>query len=191
MRILLVVSLGFGLMALSGCAGGQGNKIAMTVVEQIDVQQYLGKWHQIAALPAWFQEDCVGNVTADYSAGDESQINVVNSCDESDGRRKVADGQARFQTSNSVGKLDVTFVNLLGGWIWAFGGNYWIIGLDDGYQWAVIGEPSRQFGWILSRTKTLDDETLRLIKTIVLRENYDPCDFIFSTPQRQGRLCNI
>lgn len=36
-----------------------------------------------------------------------------------------------------------------------FWGDYWVIGLDDEYQWAVIGTPDRACGWILARTPTL------------------------------------
>ena len=31
-------------------------------------------------------------------------------------------------------------------------GDYWIIGLGPEYTWAVVGTPSREYLWILSRT---------------------------------------
>jgi hypothetical protein len=45
-------------------------------------------------------------------------------------------------------KLKVTF-------FWPFYGDYWIIGLDPEYRRAVVGEPSRKYLWILSRTPKL------------------------------------
>ncbi|MBY0574915.1 MAG: lipocalin family protein, partial [Undibacterium sp.] len=37
-----------------------------------------------------------------------------------------------------------------------FYGNYWVLDLDADYQWVLVGEPSRKYGWILSRTPSLD-----------------------------------
>ncbi|WP_375723727.1 lipocalin family protein [Arcobacter sp. KX21116] len=44
-----------------------------------------------------------------------------------------------------------------------FYGNYWVLMLDKDYKYALIGEPSREYLWILSRTKKLDKETLNKI----------------------------
>jgi apolipoprotein D and lipocalin family protein len=41
-----------------------------------------------------------------------------------------------------------------------FYGDYWIIDLGQNYEYAVVGHPTRQYLWILSRTPTLDATTL-------------------------------
>jgi apolipoprotein D and lipocalin family protein len=191
MRKFSPLSLGLFLIVLSACSSDADKGSSMTSVDQFEVQRYLGKWHQIAAVPAWFQRDCVASVTAEYAAMENGHIEVVNSCDEIDGSRKIANGQARFQGIDTVGKLDVTFASLLGAWLWPIGGNYWIIGLDDNYQWSIVGEPTREYGWILSRSDTMTLETLSHITTILRREKYDPCNFVLSTPDLQGRLCDL
>jgi len=56
-------------------------------------------------------------------------------------------------------KLKVSFFSLFG--FWLFAGHYWIIDLDPEYQYAVIGHPSRNLGWILSRTPKLPEEVLQ------------------------------
>jgi apolipoprotein D and lipocalin family protein len=58
-------------------------------------------------------------------------------------------------------------------------GDYWIIGLDENYQWAVIGTPSRKYGWILSRTPELNSEALDRIFSILKQNGYNPEDFEF------------
>jgi lipocalin len=35
--------------------------------------------------------------------------------------------------------------------------HYWIIDLGANYEYAVVGHPSRDYLWILSRTRTMDD----------------------------------
>ena len=50
---------------------------------------------------------------------------------------------------------------------WPFKGNYWIIDLAEDYSYAVVGDPSRKYLWILSRTPAMDpalyDEIVRRI----------------------------
>ncbi len=162
----------------------------MNTVVGFDVQRYLGAWHQVAAIPAWFQSDCAARTTARYAAGKDGLIEVMNSCDTADGTRKEAEARARFPAGPSEAKLEVTFVEVLGFWVWPAAGNYWIIGLDPEYRWSVVGQPSREFAWVLARSPTLDPGTLREIGRILERESYDTCALVLTMPERQGRLCD-
>jgi uncharacterized surface protein with fasciclin (FAS1) repeats/lipocalin len=117
----------------------------MHTVTGFDLQRYLGEWHQVAAIPAWFQSDCATNTRANYALGDDGLMEVLNSCETADGSINQAEARARFLASDSHGKLEVTFVEVLGAWVWPAAGDYWIIGLDTDYQWSVVGEPSREF----------------------------------------------
>lgn len=163
----------------------------MSTVTGFDLQRYLGEWHQVAAIPAWFQSDCATNTRANYSLGDDGLMEVLNSCQTADGSINQAEARARFLASDSDGKLEVTFVEVLGAWVWPAAGDYWIIGLDTDYQWSVVGEPSREFAWVLARSQTLDTQTLRNIRQILEREAYDSCALLLTTPDQQGRLCDV
>jgi len=57
---------------------------------------------------------------------------------------------------------------------WPFKGNYWIIDLNPDYQWAVVGEPSRKYLWILSRTPTMDGAIYQEILERLTQKGYDP-----------------
>ena len=35
-------------------------------------------------------------------------------------------------------------------------GAYWVIAICDEYKWAVVGQPERKRGWILSRTPQIE-----------------------------------
>ena len=35
-------------------------------------------------------------------------------------------------------------------------GPYWVIAICDEYKWAVVGQPERKRGWILSRTPKIE-----------------------------------
>jgi len=177
---------------LAGLVGGCSSEVAtpLETVSNFDVSRYLGRWHQVAAIPAWFQRDCVANTMANYTLGEDGLIEVVNSCETADGTRKRAEARARFMNKGSDGRLEVTFVELLGFWVWLAAGDYWIIGLDPDYQWSIVGQPSREFAWILARSESLDRQTLQEIQKILRRAAYDPCDLLLTTSELQGRLCD-
>jgi apolipoprotein D and lipocalin family protein len=184
----LVAAVLFGIL-LTGCSSEP--KAPMRTVSNFEVERYLGQWHQVAAIPAWFQSDCVAHTAADYAMGEDGLIEVVNSCETAGGTRKNAEARARFLGDPSDGKLEVTFVEVAGLWLWPAAGDYWIIDLDLEYRWAVVGQPSREFAWILARSRTLDAETLRDIQHILEREAYDTCDLLLTAPNQQGRLCDV
>ena len=57
---------------------------------------------------------------------------------------------------------------------WPFRGDYWIIELDRDYRFAVVGSPSREYLWILSRTPTLDEAVYRELLTRIEQKGFDP-----------------
>jgi len=65
---------------------------------------------------------------------------------------------------------------------WPFEGDYWIIGLDPDYEWAVVGEPRRRFLWILSRTPAMRADVYADIVANLPDRLYDP-DRLVRTPQ--------
>ena len=180
--------LAAGLL-LTACASG-GDR-SMDTVSGFEVDRYLGEWHQVAAIPVWFQRNCVANTTATYGPGEDDLIAVTNRCEMADGVLDEAEGRARFQGDPSEGKLEVTFVDVFGEWIWATGGDYWILGLDPDYRWSVVGHPSREYGWILARTPTLDPATLATVDGILKDEGYDTCTLMMSTPDQTAPLCEV
>ncbi len=150
------------------CVGTSKSESPLTIVDSVDLQRYLGKWYEIASYPAWFQKDCTGS-TADYSLLPDGKIEVINRCrkDSLDGPLKESKGKAEVVDTATNAKLKVWF-------FWPFKGNYWIIDLDPDYQWAVVGEPSRKYLWILSRTPTMDEAVYQGIIERLSQKGYDP-----------------
>jgi apolipoprotein D and lipocalin family protein len=148
----------------------------LTTVPSVDLNRYVGQWYEIARYPNRFQKQCAGDVTATYTAIGDSKIEVLNSCRNKDGRNEIAKGKARVADPNSKARLRVTF-------FWPFYGDYWIIGLDPEYRWAVVGEPSRKYLWILSRSPQMDESDYRRAVSIVREKGYDPSKLVL-TPQR-------
>ena len=155
-------------------------------VASVDLQKYLGRWFEVAAIPQSFQKDCYKNTTADYEIEAETDyIVVLNSCDQTDGTTVVVEGRARVVPVKSKAQLEVTFVKL-GDWIFAAGGDYWIIGLDKNYRWAVVGHPTHDYAWILSRSPNISRRHLKQAAAILEKNGYNLCDLKIS-PQDEGR----
>ena len=128
-------------LALAACSEGDP---PLATVSDFDPQRYLGTWHEIAAIPAWFQRQCVRDTTATYApAPDPGQIAVDNSCRRADGSLDTALGRARFTAPEQEGRLEVAFFQVGGQWLWPIAGDYDVIALDPDYRWSLVGHPSR------------------------------------------------
>ena len=145
----------------------------------VDLNRYLGKWYEVASIPQSFQKQCVANTTAEYSLADNGLIKVFNSCTKIDNSISGAEARARIIDTQSYSKLKVTFVKLFD-WVFAFGGNYWILDVDSGYNVALVGDPSRNYAWILSRYPTLSTaQWIEAEKTFKI-QGYDTCKILTS-----------
>jgi apolipoprotein D and lipocalin family protein len=153
---------------------------AVQPVAAVDVERFLGSWFEIARIPAWFQNRCVKATTAQYQLRRDGRITVINRCVTRRGDIDQAEGLARVLDPTTTTRLQVSFVSLLG---WRpFWGDYWIIGLDPDYRWLVVGDPKRQYGWILSRSSVLEPALLEAAFLSLQRNGYARERFVL-TPQ--------
>ena len=155
---------------------------SLVTVNQVDLSKYTGLWYEIAKIPNSFQGQCAYGTTAEYKLLEDGEIQVINKCFKSDGEPDVAEGLAKVVDKKTNSKLEVSFFSILG--FRPFWGDYWIIGLDDNYQWAVVGSPNRKYGWVLSRTPSLPDETMQKIFSILKEQHYNPDSFEMSPQQK-------
>lgn len=144
-------------------------------VNSVDLQKYTGLWYEIAKIPNSFQRSCACNTTATYKIREDGRIDVINRCTEKDGSVNEAKGIAKVADTKTNSKLKVSFVRIFG--FSLFWGDYWIIGLDKDYRYALVGSPDRKYGWILSRTSKLSQDDLNYIFGILRNQGYNPKDF--------------
>ncbi len=135
---------------------------AITTVPRVDVARYMGTWYEIARLPQSFQRMC-GATRVIYTLREDGKVDVQNMCQDKDDKNKLhqAHGTAFVTESETNSKLKVSFVPFLQRWGF-FAGNYWVIGLDEtNYTWAMVGEGTGKYLWILSRTPTMTPEFIQ------------------------------
>ena len=172
MRFTVIIA---HLVALAGCATTSTQRLelpALEAVERVDLDRYVGTWFEIANFPQRFQRGCTGT-TATYTVRSDGDIDVLNQCREGslDGDLRSGLGRARVMDRKTNAKLQVSFFR-------PFWGDYWIIDLDDDYQYAVVGHPSRDYLWILSRTPTMAETTYRSILGRLVNLGYDTSQLV-------------
>ena len=153
-------------------------------VKSVDLKRYVGRWYEIAKIPNRFQRKCSRGTTAQYALLPDGRIEVINRCIKKDGETITARGVAKVVDLQSNARLKVSFVKLLG--FNLFWGDYWIIGLDENYEFAIVGTPGRKYGWILSRSPQMSPAKLEQAWQILKQQGYRPEDFVM-TPQTTGK----
>jgi apolipoprotein D and lipocalin family protein len=151
MRLKWPLLITGGLVLTRLVAQWQAPAPPLRTVAFVDLQRYAGVWYEIARLPNRFEQDCAANITATYTLRADGQVDVLNQCQTRSGQVKRSAGRARVVDPATNAKLKVTF-------FWPFAGDYWILELGPQYEYAVIGEPKRDYLWILSRNPQMQDE---------------------------------
>ena len=141
------------LMPMACMAGSQVKSIS-----DFDVSRYMGSWYEIAKLPNWFQRKCVQGTQARYKVLGPAQIEVNNKCITASGEEIQAIGLARPNGSGLPAQLEVRFAPEWTAWLPMVWGAYWVLDLDADYQLAAVGDPSKSYLWILSRTPVVSAE---------------------------------
>ncbi len=138
---------------------------SVLAVPAVDLARYAGRWYEIAAFPMFFQRQCVGDTTAEYALRPDGDISVRNRCRTEDGFDE-ATARAWAVEGSGNARLKVQF-------FWPFRADYWVIGLDADYRWAVVGNPERKYLWILSRTPVLPAPALEAALASARAQGYD------------------
>jgi apolipoprotein D and lipocalin family protein len=163
------------------------------VVPSVDLNRYMGQWVEVAAIPQFFQRKCVRDTSASYTIVDTGTVQVLNRCTTESGEAILAEGRAVVREFTTNAKLSVTFLRFLGLWQYWASGDYWVIGLDPNYEWAVVGHPTRQYGWVLSRTPSLSAEKWNAVDAVLIANGYDHCTLLISlqtgSTEKKRPLC--
>ncbi|PKA62184.1 hypothetical protein AXF42_Ash015068 [Apostasia shenzhenica] len=163
--------------------GNGESKRTMSVVRGLDLRRYAGRWYEIASIPSFFQPRDGVNTRATYAVNaDGSTVHVLNET-WSGGKRVAIEGAAyKADPSSDEAKFKVKFFVPPFLPIIPVVGNYWVLCLDEDYQFALIGEPTRQYLWILCRQTRMDDATYNELLDKAEEEGYDVTK-LHKTPQ--------
>jgi len=136
------------------------------VVKPFDINNYLGKWYEIARMDFRFERN-LNNTTANYSLNENGSIKVDNQ-----GYNYVkkewaqAIGKAKPAGQSDEARLKVSFFG-------PFYSGYNVIALDKDYQYALIAGENLKYLWILSRETSVPDEVKSSYLKIAQDLGYD------------------
>ncbi len=157
----------------------------LTTVASVDLPRYQGTWYQLALVPNRFQAQCVANTRATYALQADGTVRVTNQCRMANGQESEAIGQARPAASATVKQgqlvppqLEVRFAPQWLSWLPMVWGDYWVIQLAADYRYVVVGEPKREFLWVLARSTSLTDADWMAINTRLKEQGYDPARLV-------------
>jgi apolipoprotein D and lipocalin family protein len=158
------------LFILSGCVGLPPG---VQPVSNFELNNYLGKWYEVARLDHSFERG-LNQVSAKYSLREDGGVNVLNRGFSSEKDAwKEALGKAYFVNEPSEGYLKVSFFG-------PFYGSYIIFELDkDNYQYAFISGPDTDYLWLLSRTPSVKPEVMKKFISMSEALGFDTSKLIF------------
>ena len=153
MKLMNKLKFVFLILPLLVSCGGTPDGIE--VVDDFELNRYLGTWYEIARLDHRFERG-LSSVSANYSMREDGGVKVLNKgVDTDSGEWEEAIGKAYFIGDSDVGQLKVSFFG-------PFYGGYNIVELDKvGYEYSMVVGPSKKYLWILARDPDLDPEVVK------------------------------
>ena len=160
-----MITLSVLLCLLAGCG-----KLTVdnSVVNDFDLNRFLGDWYEIARYDHRFERG-MDHTHANYVLREDGKVDVLNTGIKA-GKPSQAKGVAK--QTDTPGLLRVSF--------WGpFYSDYRVMMIDDDYQYALIGSGSDDYLWILSRTPQLSPDTKARILAEAQRRGYDTSKLIW------------
>ena len=138
------------------------------VVQNIDINKFMGKWYVISLVPNFVEKGCY-NSSDTYELNDDGTIGITYNAIK-DGKNRVIK-QRGFVDKSESGRWEIKFLKP---YIPFYKAPYEVIVLDSNYQYMVVGYPDNSFGWVFSRETSLDDSIYKdILKELQIDFNYD------------------
>lgn len=155
-------------------------KSTLRTVPSVDLARFMGDWRVIANIPYFAERDAVDSVES-YALRPDGKIDnwFVFRRGSWDAQPKRFEFSAEVVDKRTNAEWRVRFLPFLKV-------AYLVIDLDPDYRWTVIGHPSRRYGWIMARERTLSGEVYAGILQRLADQGYDPSKFVKVPQVRPG-----
>ena len=193
-KACIAAAAGLGIVvAVPG--GGAEAQTALKPVQKLDAKRYVGDWYQIAAMPQFFNLVCARDTRASYTVKKNGDIRVRNSCITWLGRPNTIIGSARVVDRKTGAALKVRFPSTPNQGAADGPANYVVTYLADDYSLAIVGNPGRTSGFVLSRTPAVSQKTWKTVRSTVEKRGFNSCLFL-TAPTTGGKqnlqpLCTV
>jgi apolipoprotein D and lipocalin family protein len=155
-RLTAALGLGLGLGAIAAPASAQSSNVSL--------DQFDGRWFEIARNPNDVQKDC-RRAQIDFNPQrPPDRYTVLVTCTRrADGGVETLRANARVTDTTTNARFRFTLTGLLG--IGGLAGqNYWVWDHAPDYSWAIMGLPNKSNWWIWHRSQSPSEaERTRLV----------------------------
>ena len=158
----------FATLVLSACATTKHPPLQ--TAPYVDPDRFDGQWYVIANIPYFAERDKVDSRTIYKHRKGNLYDDIFISRDKSfDAKEDVLKGKVRILNENNT-KWRSTFY-------WVVNFTFDVLHVEQNYQWMLLGHPSRDYGWIMAREKSLSDEDYQTAMSILAERGYDTARF--------------
>ncbi|MFB8005745.1 lipocalin family protein [Nocardia sp. NPDC056000] len=164
-----------GIMPVANAQSDQPQPIA-----SLDLSRYLGTWYQLAAMPQYFNLVCARDTRAEYALDAQGDVSVHNSCTTWTGGPNEIRGTATVSDPVTNAQLHVSFPGVPTQESRYGSPNYIVTALGQDYSWALVTDPNRLSGFVLSRTPALDPAQWSDIRAAITSAGENTCWYLTS-----------
>jgi apolipoprotein D and lipocalin family protein len=154
---------------VGGCAASRPDLMAFD--QEIEVERFMGDWYVLAFIPIdlfFFSEADAHDAVENYRLNENGGIDVTYTFLDGgfDGETVVMRQRGRVfdEARGTEWRIQI---------FWPFESAYLIAWLDDGYERAIVGVPSRSNVWLLSRSPNVTEAEFVELTDRVAELGYD------------------
>jgi apolipoprotein D and lipocalin family protein len=160
------------IIAAFAATGCSSMSVPLKTVDHVDIPRYMGDWYVIANIPYFAEKGCFDSVES-YALRADGDIDNWFTCRKGSfdaPMKRKATALATIKDRNTNATWTVRFFKIISV-------KYLILDLDPNYQWVAVGHPSRRYGWVMARSKSLPDSTYNGILDRLKQQGYDTAQF--------------
>lgn len=165
--------VGLCLLLSAGALLGMGGskQPPLKLVESVDLKAFMGDWQVLANIPAPQEVGC-HNALEQYELKEDGDIAITFSCSKGsfEAEREVNHFTGIVQNPgvNTEWRVKMKFLGFI-----PIKLPFLVIDLAEDGRYTVIGYPSREYVWIMARSKTLSNEDWVGIYVRLKNQGYD------------------
>jgi apolipoprotein D and lipocalin family protein len=167
---------GFGAVVAAMLAQGCVSPEPLPVVENVDVERFMGKWYVLANIPTFMERGAYNAVEAYRREADGTIATTFTF------RRGGFDGKPVEYTPRGFVSAESTAI-----WgmqfVWPIKADYRIVYLAPDYSLTVVARNARDYAWLMGRTPDLEEADYERFVALLADFGYDTAK-IQRVPQR-------
>lgn len=154
--IIILISLAFFM----SCKESQP---PLKAIDSLDIQKFMGDWYVVGVIPNFIEKGATNGLES-YRLDEGGNVRITYTL-QKNGKQKKMNAKGFIQNEeNTIWKVQ---------FFWPIKFPYYVIDLDENYQYTVIGVPNRKYVWIMSRDSDIPQETYASILDRLEQKGYE------------------